>query len=80
MELEVLRVLSYGETPEQDLRITISPMNVLAIVAENEDSTIQGRAVRRVDVLLGEGEQLSVVVNHQDLELLERAIGSFCLG
>jgi hypothetical protein len=80
MQLETLTVHHLGDTQDEDRRITISPANVNIIAAEVEDVLVQGRSVRRVAVLMADGGSVDVTINHADLEMLERAIGSFCLG
>lgn len=79
MSLQVLRVHHYGETPADDKRITISPHNVLLIAAATEDITVQDRSVRNVNILFADNGSAEVNINHSDLEMLESAIGSFCL-
>lgn len=80
MHLQILRVQHYGETPADDRRVTIQVANIDAVVAMNEDIEINGRALRNVTVLYTSGRSIDVTVNHADLELLESATGSFCLG
>ncbi len=77
MQSNILRVHHYGDTPEEDRRVTLSPMDVSVLLAETEDATVQGRAVRRVTVVLSSGG-IELAVNHSDLELLENTIGFFC--
>lgn len=80
MEFQVLRVHHYGDTTEEDRRITLSPSNITVVAAEAEDSVVNGRSVRKVTVLMVDGGSVDVVVNHADLELMESAVGSFCFG
>lgn len=80
MEMEVLRVHHYGAKTEDDRRVTISPGMVTAISAGVDDEMINGRSLRRISVSLVDGGSLDLSVNHADLSLLERAIGSFCMG
>jgi hypothetical protein len=80
MEMEVLRVHHYGEKTEDDRRITLSPGMITTVAAGVEDEKINNRSLRRVSVLFADGGTLEMAVNHADLDLLERAIGSFCMG
>ena len=80
MEFQKLTVHHYADLEEEDRRITISPMNVALVAAETEDMTVRGRSLRHVTVLFTDGGSTDLSINHSDLELLEGAIGSFCLG
>lgn len=80
MEFQILRVHHYGEKPEEDRRITISPSMVTTVAASVEDVVLNGRSLRNVSVLYDSGGSIDITINHADLELLESAIGSFCLG
>lgn len=77
MIVSILRFDHYGEKADENKRMTLSPSNICGLAAGIEDVIIQGRSLRRVAVLLVDGGQLEVTVNHSDLELLERAVGSF---
>ena len=79
IEFQRLTVLHYGETTQEDRRITLSPMNIVLVAAEVDDVVVNGRSVRKVTVLFLDQSSVDVVVNHADLELMEAAIGSFCL-
>ena len=80
MEMQKLTVYHYGETPEEDRRVTLSPQMVVAVVAEIEDTTVQGRTVRNVTVLASDGGNLPLSINHEDLEKLESVIGAYSFG
>jgi len=80
MEFQKLTVYCYNEDPKEDRRITLSPINITIIAAHVEDEVINGRSLRRVAILFVDGGSVEMLVNHSDLELLEGAIGSFCLG
>jgi hypothetical protein len=79
MEFQKLTVHHYADNTVDDKRITISPSNVAMIAADVDDSTVNGRSVRHVTVLFLDGGSATISINHQDLETLEGAIGSFCL-
>ena len=80
MEMQTLRVHSYGETAEDDRRVTIAPNNVVALAASTEDTQVQGRTLRGVSVLFIDGGSMDLVVDHADLQLLETTIGAFSFG
>jgi len=80
MEMEILTLHHYGEKTEDDRRITFSPGMITAVSAADEDVVVNGRTVRNASVLFADGGTLDVCVNHGDLQLLERAVGSFCMG
>jgi hypothetical protein len=78
MQLQVLRVFHYDDKdPNENKRITLSPMNIAAVTADVEDVVIQGRSLRKTSVIMMDAGTLPLNINHQDLELLERAVGSF---
>ena len=80
MEFQKLTVHHYSVNPEEERRITLSPMNISLVAAATEDTMLNGRSLRNVTVLFGDGGSVDMTINHSDLELLETAIGSFCLG
>lgn len=80
MNIQKLTLHHYGATEAEDRRVTLSPMNVMMIAAEIEDFQLNGRSLRRVSVCMADGESTELVLNHADLDLIENAIGSFCLG
>lgn len=77
MIYKVLTVFHYGELESDNKRITVSPQNVAALATDPLDSTAQGRSVRKTTVLMLDGGSLDLTVNHEDLTLLEEAIGAF---
>ena len=77
--VQVLRVMHYGETEDQNRMITISPVNVLMLAAPLVPEQIQGREVKRISVLMADGSEAEVCVNDVDLDQLEQAIGSYGL-
>lgn len=79
MEYRKLTVFHYGETSEEDRRITISPNLVTVVAAQNTDVTVNGRQLRHVTLLFTDGGSVDVTINHFDLEMLESAIGSYSL-
>ncbi len=79
MDLQKLTITHYEEDSKDDRRVTLSPGNVGMIAAEIDDCTVNNRSVRKVSILFLDGNSVELTVNHADLELLETAIGSFCL-
>lgn len=79
MEFQRLTVHHHAEDPKESRRITFSPMQIMAVVATEDDIVVNNRALRAVSVLFTEGNSVDVLVNHADLERLEAAIGSYCL-
>jgi hypothetical protein len=80
LEMQKLTIRHYSEDPKEERRITLAPHNITVVAAEIEDVTINGASRRVVSVLFMDGGSLDLVVDHQDLQLLETAIGSFCFG
>lgn len=76
-EVQVLRVHHFDEDEKEDRRVTIAPMNVLALVAKEEDTVVRGRTLREVSVMFLDGGSVALCVNHSDLELLETTIGAY---
>jgi len=79
MEMQILTVHHYDENLEEERRITLSTQNITVVAAHVNDITIRGRSLRRVTVLLADSANVDLVLNHADLELLEKAVGAFWL-
>jgi len=80
MDMQQLTVYHYGDTTAEDKRITLSPGNIALIAANTEDATVNGRSLVNTSVLFMEGGSIDLLINHQDLQKLEAAVGSYCLG
>jgi hypothetical protein len=80
MELQKLTVHNYSEELANERRITLSPMHIVLVAAGTDDISIRGRSLRIVSIMFDDGGSIDLILNHSDLELLESAIGSFCLG
>jgi len=80
MEMQTLRVHSYGDVAEDDRRVTIAPNNVVALAASTDDVQVQGRSLRAISVLFVDGGAMDLVVDHADLQLLEDTIGAYSFG
>lgn len=79
MNLRVLRVDHYGDTEQDNKRFTLAPTEVVALIADPDDVAIQGRQLRRVTALMKDGMSIDLIVNHADLESLEKAVGAYML-
>jgi hypothetical protein len=80
MILEQLTVHHYDEENEsEDKRITLAPHHIIAIAATPDDVQVRGIKLRGATVLMADGNSLPLFINHSDLMLLERAIGSYSL-
>lgn len=79
MEFQKLTVYHYAEDSKEERRITFSPQKINLVAAEPEDTIINGRSLRNVSLLFDDGASVDVTINHADLEMLEMAIGAFCL-
>jgi len=79
MNVLKLTVHCYAENPLEERRTTLSPHKIDFISAAVEDIVLNGRSLRQVSVIFDEGLSCDLVLNHSDLELLESAVGSYCL-
>ncbi len=80
MEFLKLTVYSYGDIAEEDRRVTLNPANITVVAAATEDTVVNGRHLRLTTVLFSDGGSVDLKINNQDLETLESAVGSYCLG
>lgn len=78
MNMQKLTVFHYGETTEEDRRITLSLMNITVVAAATEDTTVNGRSLRSVAVLFTDGSSVDLLINHEDMMTIETAVGSYC--
>jgi hypothetical protein len=74
-DIRVLTFTHYGDTPEENARMTLSPVSI-KLLAAYED-TKQGRPVKRVSVLFLEGDVTEIFVSDMDLLTIERAVGMY---
>jgi hypothetical protein len=77
--IQVLKVMHYGPTEEDNRMVTISPVNVLMLAAPLVYERIQDREVKRVTVLMIDGGETEVCINDMDLDQLEQAVGAYGL-
>ena len=75
--IQVLTVQHYAEDVSQLKRVTLAVPKINAVSASVEDISVNGLHVRPVTVWFQDGAMIDLVVNHSDLDLMERAIGSF---
>lgn len=80
MEFQKLTVYSHEEDTTQDRRVTLSPANIVLVAAKIDNVHIHGRTLIPVTILFLDGENIDLNVSHSDLESLEAAVGSYCLG
>ena len=73
--MRVLTVTSFGETAQEDLRVTLSPMNIKMTAAK--DGEVQGRPIKMVAVLFMDGESVELNLNEYDLLQVENVIGAY---
>ena len=78
--IETLTVQHYAEDIRDVKRVTLSAYKINFIGASVDDVVINGLSVRPVEIWFEEGSMLSLIVSHSDLDLLEKAVGSFRLG
>jgi len=73
--LRVLTLSHYGETPADDLQVTLSALCIKAVVAK--DTEVQGRPVKQVTVLFMDSEPLELNLNEIDTLQLQSVVGSY---
>lgn len=74
-DIRVLTVQHFGETEEENTRITLSPLNIKMTAA---NPTIrQNREMFKVSVLFLEGDSVELFVTEMDLLQIERAVGMY---
>jgi hypothetical protein len=77
LSLKVLKVIHFGDTPEENRAITFSPGSIRLVAAEQGITIKQDRPLRSATVLFNEGDNVEVVISDYDLEVLERVIGGY---
>jgi hypothetical protein len=74
--MRVLTLNSFGETPEEDFRVTLSAMNIKMVAAQ--DGMIQNRPVKVTTVLfIGDSECVTLNLSDFDLNQLENCVGAY---
>lgn len=74
-DMRVLTVTSFGNTPEEDMRVTLSPMTIKMVVAR--DGTIQDRVVKIVVIMFLDSDPVELKLSDYDLLQLEQVVGSY---
>jgi hypothetical protein len=77
-DMRVLNLQHYGETPEEDLEVTLSPMTIKMVAAKNV--TVQGREVKETTILFLDSEPVTLNLNSIDLLSLQSVIGAYSFG
>jgi len=81
LEERTLTVINY--TSDEDgtpmrARVTIAPNMVQFLIASDETYTVlEGRELRRVNVILSTGNNLELYLTLLELTILERAVGTY---
>jgi len=79
----VLTVTNYVLDENEQIitqRVTIAPHMVHFVIATNESyDLIEGRDIRKLNVIMSEGVNLQLCISLLDLVSLERAIGTYFL-
>jgi len=74
--MRVLTVTSFGETPEENYRVTLSAMNIKMVAAQ--DGIVQGRPVKVTTVLfMDDPESVTLNLSEFDLLQVEGVVGSY---
>lgn len=74
-DLRVLTLKHYGETPSEDLEVTLSPLMVKAVLAK--DILVQDRPVKETTVIFLDSEPLMFNLNSLDLITIQNVVGSY---
>jgi hypothetical protein len=77
-DLSVLTFTNYGDTEKQNSRVTLSPMAVRMLSAQ--DAIKQNRPVKHLLVMFEQGDIVEIYVNDMDLLTIERAVGGYGFG
>lgn len=73
--LRVLTLQHFGETPEEDLQVTLSAMSIKMVCAR--DTMVQDREVKETTVLFLDSEEVCLNLNAIDLLQLQAVVGSY---
>lgn len=73
--LRVLTVVNYGDTEEENERLTLNSMEIQMTSAK--DDVKQGRPLKKTVVMFKSGAFLEFYFNEMDLLSIEQAIGTF---
>ena len=74
--MRVLTLHAFGETPEDDFRVTLSAISVKMIIAQ--DGVLQDRPIKQVTVLfMDDSEPVQLSLSEFDLLQLESVVGGY---
>ena len=78
MATNILKVTNYvSDDSAENKIVTISPMVIKAVFADEVASIRQGKAVKNVTLLLVEGDEIALTINDSDLYTLEDIVGGY---
>ena len=73
--MRVLTLQHYGETPEDDLQVTLSPATIKMVASK--DVQIQGRLVKEVTILFIDSDPVELNLSPIDLLSLQSVVGAY---
>jgi hypothetical protein len=74
--MRVLTLHSYGETSEEDFRVTLSVMNIKMVAAQ--DGMVQNRPVKVTTILfMDDPEHVTLNLSEFDLLQIEGIVGAY---
>lgn len=83
MSESVLTVSNYGIEEGGKFikaRVTLAPHMIQVVIAGEETQTVvEGRELKRVNILLVDGNNIELLISEVDLISIERAIGTYIL-
>ena len=75
MNMRVLTLQHYGETPADNLQVTLCAMSIKMVAAR--DAEIQGRPVKETTILFMDSDPVELNISSLDLMSLEAVVGSY---
>lgn len=83
MSESVLTLSNYGVQEDGKVikaRVTLAPHMIQVVIAGEETQFVmEGREIKKVNVLLLDGNNIELLISEVDLISLERAIGTYIL-
>lgn len=74
--MRVLTLHSFGETPEEDFRVTLSAMSIKMVAAQ--DGMVQNRPIKVTTILfMDDPETVTLNLSDFDLTQLESVVGAY---
>lgn len=74
---KILKVTHYGDSPEENKEVTISPVVVKMVFADVAPSFKQNRSVKNISLLLMEGDTVELCISESELYTLEEVVGLY---